>query len=221
MNFEPVLLHSGGRYARRVKTRIATFCVAAAGIVVGGAIVAPAAQAGSPVNNINVTVAGTGSGTVTAENESGAELNCPPACSTSYPAGSTATLISTPAPGSAFTGISGITCNNGRMNPCVFNVGFGANDIVVTFGPAPVGDADDDGVTDDVDACPDEAGAASNAGCPEPGASKCVKAKVRLTKAKRKLAGLKQRDAGDKKVANAKQRVKKAKKNRKKACAPK
>ena len=210
-----------------MKTKIVAFFAALAGLIAIGALVAPGAQAGSIPNNVVVATAGTGSGTVTSSGEIGQPINCPALnCSTSYPAGSSATLTATPAPGSVFAGFSGgnigSSCTQ-STNPCTFNVGSGVNNITATFNLAPPNDADGDGTPDSSDGCPNAAGPASNGGCPEPSVEPqlCNRAKTKLAKAKEKLAKLKADDASDKKIDKAKKKVKKAKAKKRKACAAK
>ncbi len=56
-----------------------------------------------PCHTVTVSLAGTGTGTVT----DGSAISCPNSCSGSYAQGSTVSLTATPAPGSVFTGWSG------------------------------------------------------------------------------------------------------------------
>ena len=80
---------------------------------------------------LTVTLAGTGTGTVTSD--VGA-INCPGTCSDIYP-GTTVTLTATPTGGSTFTGWSGGGCSG--TGTCVVPV-TAATSVTATFAPPPL-----------------------------------------------------------------------------------
>jgi hypothetical protein len=187
-------LESTHREAGHLKLKAGAFL---AGIAVTGALLAApsgeAAERGAIPSNVVVTLAGTGSGTVTSSGATGpSEINCPGTCAATFSAGSDATLTATAAPGSAFAGFSGAavasTCP-GATNPCTFNVGGGLSDVTATFNLSTFDQA------------------------------ACDRAKAQVNKAKGKLRALRRLDASAGKIRQAEDRVKKAKKRKRRACA--
>jgi len=79
---------------------------------------------------LTVTLAGTGSGTVTSDP---AGIDCPTTCSAAYDGGTSVTLTATPAPGSRFDGWSG-DCT---ADPCTVTMD-GSRDVTATFTRLPV-----------------------------------------------------------------------------------
>jgi hypothetical protein len=102
---------------------------------------------------------GAGTGTVT-----GSGISCGADCSEAYDEGTAVTLEATPAAGSQFTGWSG--CDSTPAGDCVVAI-TAARAVSATFDPASAPDGDGDGVPNSSDVCPEEAGPASNSGCPE------------------------------------------------------
>jgi hypothetical protein len=93
-----------------------------------------------PVQQLTVTSAGAGSGTVTSSNPPGpgnpgsTGIVCPPSCSDVFDDGSTVTLTAVSTPGSAFTGWSGGGCSGIRT--CSVTLAAAAN-VTATFDLAP------------------------------------------------------------------------------------
>ena len=84
---------------------------------------------GTPSSStLSVTLAGTGSGTVTS---SDGDVNCGTTCSASYSNGSSVTLKATPAAGSSFAGWSGGGCS-GTTSTCTVSV-TSATTVTATF----------------------------------------------------------------------------------------
>lgn len=167
------------------------------GLVVLGALSPAMASAaplrGSPPNNVQVTIAGTGSGKVIGTGGFWAEYECPSECQMSYYPNSSGVLTAQPAKGSVFGGFMGVGCSSPPPGPnqCAFNVGTGTLYVTAYFNEAPPGSEED----------------------------ACADAKTDLAKAKEKLAKLKSDDASDAKIAKAKGKVRKARKAKRKACA--
>lgn len=76
---------------------------------------------------LSVSLAGTGSGTVTSAD---GEIDCGTTCSASYPSGTQVTLTATPAAGSTFTGWSGAGCSG--TGTCVVTMD-AAQGVTATF----------------------------------------------------------------------------------------
>ena len=81
-----------------------------------------------PPQQVSVALSGNGSGTVTSAPPG---VNCPGACSASFPMGSSVTLSAAAAAGSMFVGWDGI-CASARTGPCTFTVG-GATNVTARF----------------------------------------------------------------------------------------
>ena len=93
-----------------------------------------------PVQQLTVTPAGAGAGTVTSSNPpgpanpGGTGIVCPPSCTDVFDDGSTVTLTAVSSPGSAFTGWSGAGCSG--VMPCTVTLAASAT-VTATFDLAP------------------------------------------------------------------------------------
>ena len=178
----------------RVRSFVRVVVAVSSVVVVGALPNASAAQLrGAAPNNVQVTIAGTGSGKVIGTGGFWAEYECPSECQMSYYPNSSGVLTAQPSKGSVFGGFMSVGCASPPPGPnqCAFNIGTGTLYVTAYFNDAPPGS--------DEDACAD--------------------AKSDLAKAKEKLSKLRSDDASDEKIDAAKRKVKKAKKAVKKACA--
>ncbi|MDX6617492.1 MAG: hypothetical protein QOD60_2583 [Solirubrobacterales bacterium] len=91
---------------RRARWKLAGSLACFVALTCVGALATPASGGPGTPRTLTVTLAGTGSGSVS----DGTYINCPGACSHSYLFGTMVTLTGTPAAGSTFSGWSGGGC---------------------------------------------------------------------------------------------------------------
>ena len=91
---------------KRARRKLAGSLACFVALVCLGALATPASAGPGTPHTLTVTLAGTGSGSVS----DGTYINCPGTCSHTYLFGTMVTLTATPAGGSTFTGWSGGGC---------------------------------------------------------------------------------------------------------------